>query len=50
MEISARKTFQGAWALSTVAGGYLISRQYFGYTKREAIALFRAYVAKQARA
>lgn len=46
MTISYRKTFQGAWALSAVVGGYLEERQYFGYTKREATAMFRAEFAK----
>ena len=40
--MTATKTFQGAWRISAVHNGYLVSRQYFGYTKREAIAQFRA--------
>jgi len=32
----------GAWIVSQIVGGYLVSRTYYGYTKREAVALFRA--------
>jgi hypothetical protein len=31
----------GAWRVSDIIAGYLVSRQYFGYTKREAIAAFK---------
>lgn len=36
------KTFQGAWRVSAMINGYCESKQYFGYTKREAIAEFKA--------
>ena len=42
--ISYRKTSQGAWELSTVSGGYLVSRQFMGYTKKDATKLFRQYL------
>jgi len=45
MDITYRKTFQGAWALSAIVGGYLVERQYFGYTKREATQKFHAEIA-----
>lgn len=32
----------GAWQVSTIINGYLVTRTYYGYTKREAIALFRS--------
>lgn len=35
------RTFQGAWRISTVHEGHLVSRQYFNMTKRQALALFR---------
>lgn len=35
------KTFQGAWKVSDIIGGYLVTRQYFDYTKKEAIAKFK---------
>jgi hypothetical protein len=34
-------TFQGAIRISAIVDGYLVSEQYMGYTKREAIALFQ---------
>jgi hypothetical protein len=47
MTISYRRTFQGAWELyASDNNGYLVSRQYFFYTKREATQLFRAEMKK----
>ena len=36
----------GAWNLSAIIGanGYRLARSYYGYTKREAVALFRQYI------
>lgn len=31
----------GAWSISTIVNGYRFSRNYIGYTKREAIADFK---------
>jgi hypothetical protein len=39
-DIDARKTFQGAWALSIMTGYAYIEKQYFGYTKKQAMRLF----------
>lgn len=36
------RNYQGAWVISDIIGGYRVARQYYGYTKREAIRLFRA--------
>ena len=36
------KNNYGAWVISDIIGGYRVARQYYGYTKREAVALFRA--------
>lgn len=41
MKISYEKTFQGAWRLGCIQGGQYITRQYFGYTKKEATAEFK---------
>lgn len=41
MRVSIEKTFQGAWRVSAIVGGYLVQEQYFGYTKREAVARFK---------
>lgn len=47
IDISARRTFQGAWALSTITDdGYYFERQFMGYTKREAMAMFRSELAQ----
>ena len=39
--MTIEKTFQGAWKVSAIINGYLITRQYFGYTKKQAIVLFK---------
>jgi hypothetical protein len=39
--MSTEKTAQGAWRISDIIDGHLVSRVYFYYTKREAIAEFR---------
>jgi hypothetical protein len=35
------KNNEGAWRVSDIIGGYLVTRRYYGYTKREAIKLFK---------
>jgi hypothetical protein len=40
--MSTEKTTQGAWRIPDIIDGRLVSRVYFYYTKREAIAEFRA--------
>lgn len=39
--MTIEKTFQGAWKISAIINGYLVTRQYMGYTKKEAIRLFK---------
>jgi hypothetical protein len=39
--MTIEKTFQGAWRISGIVDGYLVTRQFFGYTKKEAIAAFK---------
>lgn len=39
--LQIEKTFQGAWRISAMVNGYLVSKQYFGYTKKEAISQFQ---------
>ena len=39
--IVERMTASGGWRVSAMIGGYLVSRRYFGYSKREAIAKFK---------
>jgi hypothetical protein len=38
----AEKNYEGAWVVSDIVGGYLVTRRYYYYTKREALAMFRA--------
>ena len=42
--MTIRKTFQGAYEISDIINGYLVTRQYFYYTKKEAIAKFKSEV------
>lgn len=42
MSISIEKTITGWLVLSTIHNGYLVTRKYQGYTRREAIAMFKA--------
>jgi hypothetical protein len=46
VKIMIRRTFQGAYELSAIVGDHYIHQQYFGYTKREAIKLFKQYLAE----
>lgn len=38
------KDHKGAWCISAIVNGHLVQRQYFFYTKREAIRLFKEYI------
>lgn len=40
--ILAERNSEGAWVLSSLAGGHLVTRRYYGYTKRDAMIEFRA--------
>jgi hypothetical protein len=35
------KNTNGSWVVSDIIGGYLVTKQYYFYTKKEAIALFK---------
>ena len=35
------KNAEGAWRVSDIVNGYLVTKRYYGYTKREAIKLFK---------
>jgi hypothetical protein len=39
--MTIERTYQGAWRISGIVDGYLVTRQFFGYTKKEAIAAFK---------
>ena len=44
--MSIEKTFQGAYKISAVVNGYLVTKQYMGYTKREAIQAFKEFTSQ----
>jgi hypothetical protein len=39
--MTTEKTTQGAWRITDIIGGQLVSRVYFGYGKREAMRQFK---------
>ena len=39
-----RVAHSGAYVITAIVGGYYVSRTYYGYTRREALRLFRAAV------
>jgi hypothetical protein len=38
------KNYEGAWVVSDIVNGYRVSRRYYGYTMRQAVADFKAEV------
>ena len=44
--MSIEKTFQGAWRISDIVGGRLVSRVYYGYGKRDAVRQFKLETGK----
>ena len=42
--MTAYKNYTGAWIVSDIVGGSYYVQTYYGYTKREALRRFRAYV------
>ena len=39
--MSVERNREGYWVVSDVVGGYLVTRKYLYYSKREAIRMFR---------
>ena len=39
--MSVERNVYGAYVISDIVNGYLVTKQYYGYTKREAVALFK---------
>ena len=35
------KNYEGAWVISDIVRGYRVAHRYYGYTKREAVRLFK---------
>jgi len=42
--MTIERNYEGAYVVSDIVGGYLVTRSYYGYTRREAIALFKAEI------
>ena len=42
--MTIERNYEGAWVVSDIVGGYLVTRRYYYYSKREALAMFRAEV------
>lgn len=42
--IIERISFTGAWRCADIVSGRLVSRVYYGYTKKEALAEFRQHL------
>lgn len=40
--MTIEKNHSGAWIISTIWQGYLVTRSYYFYTKREAVRQFKA--------
>jgi hypothetical protein len=39
--MTIEKGKQGQWIITAIINGYLVSKQFFGYSKKDAIALFK---------
>lgn len=42
--MNIEKNGEGAYVISDIVSGYLVTRSYYGYTKRESVRLFRAHI------
>jgi hypothetical protein len=42
--MNIEKNREGAYVISDIVSGYLVTRSYYGYTKRESVRLFRQYM------
>lgn len=42
--MTIEKSKYGQWCISDIVDGYLVQRQYYGHTKKQAIMLFRAEI------
>jgi hypothetical protein len=38
------RNYEGAWVVSDIVNGFRVSRRYYGYTMREALAMFKGEV------
>ena len=42
--MTIERNYEGAYIVSDIVNGYRVARKYYGYSKREALAMFRAEV------
>ena len=41
LSLTISRLHSGAWQVSAITGGHLLTRTYYGYTKREAVRLYK---------
>jgi len=41
--MTIERNHEGAWVVSGIVGGYFVELKYYGYTKKAAMQLFKAY-------
>jgi len=46
--MTIEKNYEGAWVVSDIVNGFRVSRRYYGYTMREALAMFKREVLSNA--
>ena len=42
--MTVEKNHAGAWVISDMVRGYLVTRQYYGYARHDAVDLFNQHV------
>ena len=45
--MTIERTFQGAYRISAIVNGYLVSKQYMGYTRKESVQAFKEFLKNQ---
>lgn len=45
--MTIERTFQGAYRISAIVNGYLVYKQYMGYTRKESIRAFKEFIKNQ---
>lgn len=39
--MTVERNYEGAYVISDIINGYLVTKRYYGYTKKQAVKLFR---------
>lgn len=42
--MTVQRLLNGAWSISAIINGHLFTRTYYGYTKREAVEMFKGFL------